>query len=618
MSNRLAQWLYEDFQFTTAPSVVEFAEQLVLPKSFSPAMSGPYSTRRTPTSRPILECWRPSSGVRKVDNVAGSQTSKTTEGIMGLAYRIVHSPMPALVLGPSEDWLRTQISELRLMSLIDANPILSRMKPFDSSHYRKLMLGMIGGAISLEGANSPVATAGSTQGIVMIMEAAKIEHQAREDAPEAHPIKLAFERTKAFRGLDFHWQDFTPNRADSIPWRDYEAGSQTHFYVPCPHCGHWFPFEFELRGADDDRLDKEHALRESQNEARPKSYRSLVWNPDARDSNGLWNAQKIRESTVYLCPKNGCEIREEARIGMIANFETRDHNPLASKTHRSFRRPSFYSPTITFADMALEFLRRGDLFTTGLQNFYNSWLAQPWEKFAANIKDEDVRRLRDVADYRRGILPRRPVQLVIAGDVGDYRTHYEVGAIYDNDEIGVIDWGTVLTIEDLLSLPAKLRYPIAGTDEFMSPAKGLVDSRDQTVRVYDMCSQSRGFWWPAAGSDAREGTWGFKRLTTHPLEVYTFNTHQFKKELYIELIKKQRSPRFYLPRDTDEELIQGHAGQQLVITNGKDQWKKLPNDHFGDCSLRLILARVLLQWRRGLTAPDMTAPPPPPNEFPES
>ena len=465
-------------------------------------------------------------------------------------------------------------------------------------------MDMAGGTISLEGANSPVATAGSTQGIVMIMEAAKIEHQEREDAPEAHPIKLAFERTKAFRGLEYHWMDFTPNRVESIPWQMYLEGTQTHFYVQCPHCkSNPFPFEFELKhkGEDD-----EVALADSQHEARPDVYRSLVWSPDARSADGSWNEERIRDSTHFICPHNGCEISEEHRLKMVAGFETKDHNANASQARRSFRRPSFYSPSVTFADMALEFLKRGDLFTSGLQNFHNSWLALPWEKITANVKDEHVRALRDLANYRRGILPARPYRLVITADVGDYRTHWEVAAHMDNEEIFIIDWGTVMAVEDLIGLPQKLRYQLAGTNEFLSPDQGLVDARDQTVRVYDMCQAARGFWFPASGSDARVGTWTYTPLKTHQLDLYTFNTHQLKVELYRNLIIKQRAPRLYFPKDATEELILGHSGQKMVRSpSGNEVWKKIAGDHYGDCTIRHLLARLIHRYWRGAAAPDM-------------
>lgn len=605
-ASRIAPLLRQDFRFDVAPPVTDWCEaNLIIPRKFSPAFPGPYRSSRQPTSRPILECWHPASGVRSCINVAGSQTAKTFESMLGLGYRIRYQPMPVLLMGPSEDWLRLEISEKRLQPLIDENPALACMKPFDGSKYRKLAMDLAGGTIAIEGANSPVATAGSTQGIVMIAEAAKIEHQSREDAPEAHPIKLAFERTKAFRGLEFHWMDFTPNRVESIPWQMYLEGTQTHFYLQCPHCsGDPFPLEFELKRKENEDL--ETALADSQHEARPSVYRSLVWNADARATDGSWNEARIRETTHYICPRNGCEISEEHRLTMIANFVTVDHNKQASQARRSFRRPSFYSPTVTFADMALEFLKRGDLFTTGLQNFYNSWLALPWEKVTANVNDSHVRALRDLASYRRAIIPHRPYRLVITADVGDYRTHWEVAAHMPDEEIFIIDWGTVTAVEDLIALPQQLRYQLAGTEEYFSPDQGLVDARDQTVRVYDMCQQTRGVWFPASGSDARVGTWTYTPLKTHQLDLYTFNTHQLKLELYRNLILKQAAPRLYMPADATEDLILGHSGQQLVrAPNGGEQWKKVAGDHYGDCTLRQLLARLIHRNWRGVASPDL-------------
>ena len=603
--SRVAGSLADDFRFDVAPHVVDWLEgNLVLPRTMSPAMPGPYSTRRQPTSRPILECFHPASGVRTLTNVAGAQTAKTTEGIMGTAYRIVHDPMPMLILGPSEDWLRLEISEKRLMALIDANHILSRMKPPDKSRYRKLAMEMIGGTIAIEGANSPVATAGSTQGIVWIEEAAKIEHQSREDTPEAHPIKLAFERTKAFKGLELHYLSFTPNRSTHIAWQTYEAGSQTHFPVPCPHCGEWFPFEFELRRQDEED-DLEAALNDSQLEAKPDVYRSLIWSPSARDDRtGFWNEDKVRETAIYVCPHNGCEIEERHRTKMIADFETEDRNPEAPKGAKSFRRPSFYGPSITFGDMANEFLKRGDLYTTGLQNFYNSWLAKPWEKMDRNVKEEHVMACRAEGDlsYLKGVIPDVEGMLAIAGDPGERRTHWVAGVITREEEIWVVDWGTVLGVDDLIPLlgEAKWReknYPEKG---LFGPQIGLVDSGDNTKNVYKMCRRSRGFWWPYKGSDATFGTWSKKPINTEPgLYLYTGIDYELKNELYDRRIYQKRSPRLWLPSNAGPEIISQLSGQQRITENGKKRWKKIPNDHYGDCVKQLVFQSWVLRSRGG-------------------
>jgi phage terminase large subunit GpA-like protein len=190
MSSRIATFLREDFSFSQAPPVTSWCEQnIVLPAKMAPASSGPFSVRRRPFMRSILECGHPQSGVRSLTLAAGSQVGKTTCCILILAYRIPHSPMPTLILGNSEDWLRVEISEKRLGALIEENHALRIHKPFDPAKFRKLAMEMSGGFIVFEGINSDTSTSGSTQGIVYICEAAKVIQHQRDQAPEAHPIK---------------------------------------------------------------------------------------------------------------------------------------------------------------------------------------------------------------------------------------------------------------------------------------------------------------------------------------------------------------------------------------------------------------------------------------------
>lgn len=597
MSSRLAPYLFEDFTFTKAPSVVAWAESnLILPPSMAPAKPGPFSTKQRQYMRPILECWHPSSGVRSLVNVGGSQTGKTAVGAIGSGYRWVHSPMPQLIMGPSEDWLRLEISEKRLMALIEANEVLRNLKPFDSSDYRKMSMKLAGGTVAIEGANSNVATAGSTQGIVWVEEAAKIEHRANEEAPESHPIKLAFERTKEFRGLELHYMSFTPNVSTHVAWQYYQAGTQTHFYMPCPHCGEYFSFEFKVERElkNENKEDLQDVLEASQDEAKPNYYRSLVWSPEARLSSGQWDEDKVIETCRYICPHNGCEISDTDKPGMMDQLEEKHENADASLSNRSFRTPSFYAPRVRFGDMAVEFLKRGDLFTTGLQNFYNSWLALPWEKIIANVKEEAVRALRAMYDYRRRVCHVEPCRLVITADPGERRTHWVVSMIMANEEIFPIDWGTVLSIDDLLDLPSQLKYEIAGTGKSMQPQMGLCDSGEWTMRVYDMCANSRGFWYPSKGSDARVGGWNVTRLKTHMLDLYTYSDYALKAETYVQRILKQKPPLIYLPRDADDAIIMGLSGQELLMNNGQTAFKKLPNDHYGDCvKLTVLVSKVL-------------------------
>ena len=590
MSSRIATFLREDFSFSQAPPVTDWCEQnIVLPSKMAPASSGPFSVRRRPFMRSILECGHPQSGVRSLTLTAGSQVGKTTCCILILAYRIPHSPMPTLILGNSEDWLRVEISEKRLGALIEENPALRIHKPYDPAKFRKLTMEMSGGFIVFEGINSDTSTSGSTQGIVYICEAAKVVQHQRDQAPEAHPIKLAFERTKEFRGLELQLMDFTPNTPNHIAWQTYERGTQTHFHVPCPHCGHHFPFEFEVKKTAADDEDLEDILEAEQERASSDSYRSLIWSPDARRVDGSWDVEKVRASVRYVCPKNGCLITDELKPAMIDAYQEVHHNLNAPLSDRSFRIPSFYAPKVTFGDMAKEFLEKGDLITTGLQNYYNSWLALPWSVLAYNVSEKHITALRGV--YARRILPTRPRMLVLTADPGEKATHWSVCAIMPDMSVLYIDWGSLISERDLISAAflTTLRYYIAGTTEFMIPQVGYIDTGWATEECYDICEKSGGFFWPVKGNDAAVGTWNETRAASRPnLKLYTYSDTQLKDEFYGRRIQRKKGPPIVIPEDADFDLMQGLSGQQKDRQTGK--WKRIAQDHYGDCGKYAVLA----------------------------
>jgi phage terminase large subunit GpA-like protein len=590
MSSRIAAFMREDFQFSVAPSVTRWCEEnIVLPAKMAPASAGPFSIRRRPMMRSILECGHPQSGVRSLTITGGSQTLKTTCSIMVLAYRIAHSPMPTLILGNSEDWLRVEISEKRLAALIEENTCLRVHKPYDRTKFRSLYMEMSGGPIVFEGINSDTSTSGSTQGIVWICEAAKVKHHDSEQAPEAHPIKLAFERTKEFRGLELQMMDFTPNSPHHLAWKTYERGTQTHFNVPCPHCGHFFPFEFEVRRTGEEDEDLESILEAEQDRAVSDTYRSLIWSPDARRVDGTWDIARVRETARFICPKNGCEISDDHKPGMIEKYEEHHRNASAAMSDRSFRIPSFYAPKVSFGDMAKEFLEKGDLLSTGLQNFYNSWLGLPWSVLSYNVTEKHILALKGV--YARGVIPSKPALLMLLADPGEKATHWAVIAAMPNGDLFYIDWGSVVAEKELLS-PEFLRarqYYLAGTNEKLYPVVGYIDSSWNTEEVYDICQRSGGFLWPVKGDPRAVGTWNETRAAsrTIDLRLYTYSDTQLKDEFYGRRIQRKKGPRIVIPVDADFELLHGLSSQQKDRQTGL--WKRVPQDHLGDCGKYALL-----------------------------
>lgn len=582
------------FRFDRPPPVAEWCEgNLVIPRKMSPGAPGKLSLSSRPWARPILETWHPESGVRSCTVAVAVQMAKTTMMVLGSSYRMVHGPVPQMLVGGmSEKFARRELSEKRLHPLINGNEVLSRLKPHDRNLFRNLEMQMAYAPVLVTGAGSDTNLAGSTQGIVAIDECAKIEHHGIQgETAEAHPIRLAEDRTKDFLGQEFRWKSSTPNTVNHVFWQDVLAGTFTHFWFPCPHCGEWFAWEFESRRSDDEWLTPGE-LGETAGEARPDIYRSVVWSPDARNADGTWDEGKVKESAHYVCPSNGCRITDAERLGMLDLFEEKHHNEKASMANRSFRAPSFLSPRRRFGDLAWAFLQRGDLFSTGLQVFFNHELALPWEDIDVRVKDEAIWECCAEGEiaYTRGTVPKAEGMLFAGADWGQNEVHWVVGLIDRGGNIWVVDWGTVLGLTDLLRERTEWRYArAAAPDRPMRPMAGMVDSGDNTIEVYQMCQRSAGFWWPAKGSGAESGHWNMTRLDKYrPLSLYTYVDKVAKDDLYEARIFRKRGRRLWLPSDADAELVAGLSGQQRNDKGVRAKWKKVKDDHYGD-AIKLIL-----------------------------
>jgi len=595
--------LLRSFLIEQRPGVVDWLTQHVsIPKSMSPARikgaSAPFSIRGQSFARHILETVDPASGITDVTVCGATQVFKTFGMLMMVCYRIKNAPQPMLIVFPTKDTAQKAVSRKKLQPLINENPLLAALKPSNSDQFTDLEMAMLGGTIRLTGTNSPANLASTTEALIFQDEVCKFEHHESEDSPESHPMKLADERASDFGADAFRYKSSSPNHVLHPFWSEYESGTQTHFLVACPNCSHRFPFE--------DYPDGLHTTEHIGYESVGPDYKAMRWSPAAKDAKGLWDEYLVRETVRYHCP--GCDypITEDERRAMLEDVERYDLNPTAAKSRLSFRLPKFYTLSQTFGSVAWNRIKPGDLFGNQ-QHHANSWLANPWQDVKSSIKLDDVRKVRDHSQHRRGIIPRVPLGLYMGADVGDYRQHWVVGAVYEDDAVDIIDWGTTLTVDDLLQVRSSLRYTVATTGETLTPQSGLIDSRDRAIDVYSMCRRSAGFWYPSRGSDAATGTWGVTPADYQRPDLYTFSTHSFKRSLYIHHIKDRAAPLFSLPRDADEELMHGLSGQQLVMVGHREQFKRVAHDHYGDACLRILLARLIMRAKRGETAPDMPA-----------
>ena len=532
----------DSLKFGQKPSVWEWAqENLRLPLKTSPNCPGPLSFAGQEYLREPLEALRDDS-VTHLVLAFGAQVAKTTFCITAFAYMRAHEASPALWALPSKDLAKAFVRE-RFLPFVEANSWLIDGLPREA--IGGLGIQFAEANLSFVGVNSPGDLSSRPVSWVVMDEAAKYEHKVKT---EASPDKLVEARTRSFVRKKII-QCSTPSTAEHPFWQTFLQTAQKHYFVPCPHCGEKFELKF--------------------------SERSLRWqHPPEGEKLDL---DTVRRTTHYVCPHCCERIYEKHKPEMMAGGEWRAMNASADSQKLGYCLNSLYSRWLSWGDIAVAFVEA--MRSNDYQDFVNSILAEPYSQYEVRVRTEVVEKLRDPM-YARGTVPHGVKYLSVAYDCHQSEQFWCVCGHGYGGEQWVIDWGRIMTIEEIAEHAAGLQY--AG----LPVTLGFVDSGYNTQKVYDVCAASQGMLWPTKGSEARTGTWTETPLREYRgLILYIYADHQAKNSLYADRIARGGNPALHLPRDADEMLLRGLSGQELVRKSGARfaSWKRVANDHLGDC-----------------------------------
>ena len=330
---------------TPRQSVVEWAESNLTLSQRQTEHPGPFSTAVRPYCREPLECWK-DPAVSEVTLCWGSQTSKTTTLMAGLAWSIDVEPSPALWLMPSENLARS-FSKSRWLPMLEDSPAMIARFPTDKDQITNLEQQFDRCTLTFVGSNSPANLASRP---VRILVADEVDKFAEATAKEADALDLAEQRLKAFSSSKAFFTS-TPTTSEGRIWQRYLRGDQRRYYIPCPYC-------------------REHIKLE---------WRQVTWeNEKLEDGRPDW--QRIRTTAHYVCQLCQGKISDSQKVAGLRHGKWISENKASLPSVRSYHLSSLYSPDrkCTWGNLAVAFLEAKSSMM-GLQGFINGMLAEPWE-----------------------------------------------------------------------------------------------------------------------------------------------------------------------------------------------------------------------------------------------
>ena len=525
-------------------SVSEWAEKYRILDSRSSDLPGPWRNDKTPYLIGIMDEFL-NYETEEMAICKGTQFGMTEAIQNMIGYIIQQDPSPTLVVYPSET-LAESVSQNRLYPMITASPSLKERYHFLESS--RLELQFDGMYLSLVGSNSPSNLASKAIRFLFLDEVDKYPGASKK---ESDPISLARERTKTFHNRKIVMTS-TPTLKTGHIWKALEeCDIIKHYFVPCPHCG---------------------------------EYIELVWAqikfPGKDDEGGLNYAERA-ERAVYVCQKCGGIITDRHKPRMLREGQWRtvtENTKLVQKV--GFWINTLYSPFVRFSEMVREWLKSYKD-PEALQNFVNSWLAEPWEDTKLKTSADLV--LERQTDIPELIVPSWSKMLTAGVDVQENCIYWTIRA-----------WGNFVTSQnichgqafDLSSLDRIMSFPYTRQDggEPMLVSLALIDSGYNADAVYDFCALHSDWALPCKGSsNPMQSHFHIGKVNTANSRAYGMNlviidSGKYKDAIAARMRKPNGTASWMVYQGCDREYAEQVTAEHKVnVRSGnkiREEWVK--------------------------------------------
>ena len=532
--------------------------------------SGKWSNDITPYLVGIMDAFN-DPYIQEINFCKPTQVGGTEAMLNMLGWIIMDNPSPTMIVYPSDD-LAKDTSNDRIKPSLSKTPEIKER--FYENSSKELNLKFRGMRIYLRGSGSPGKLASKSIKYLFFDEIDKMDGASRK---EASPYNLAKERTRTFTYSKKIYTCSTPTLKTNYVWQIHEdADEQRKYFVPCPHCGEYITFVFKQ-----------------------------IRFPEGKE--GMTNAERAKDA-VYVCQKCGCVITDRDKIKMLRKGEWRDvkKNCVGRPRKVSFWLNALYSRFLTWAEIALEFLDSKDD-PEQLQNFVNSWLAEPWEdtKLKTNA-DLVLERQTESAEF---VVPDWAKMLTAGVDVQENCLYWTIrawGNYMTSQNIAHGQAFSFVELEKIMNLEYRMQN---GSPMLVSLA--LIDSRYNADSVYDFCVGNSDWALPSKGSsNPMNSHYKFSTVNKSGSKAFGMNlvlidTGKYKDMIAGRMRKQNGSGAWMVYAGCDREYAEQVTAEHKVnarTNNGKmkQEWVQKTShadNHYLDCEVYAMAAADVMGVR---------------------
>lgn len=566
-------------------TVSEWAEKYRVLDNKTSAEPGPWSNRRTPYLVGIMDEFT-NYETEEIIFVKPTQVGGTEAMNNMLGYVITQDPAPTEIVYPTETLAGT-VSTKRLQPMIESSkPLAEKYDPASPA----LELNFSDMFVKIVGSNSPVGVASFAMKYLFIDEIDKFPGASKK---ESDPVSLAEERTKTFRGRKI-FKTSTPTLRSGHIWRAKEAADvEKHYFIPCPHCGEFIELKFaNLRWPG-----REKDMEDVYGAEAIKAELEAIETPED-EGEGLSDTDRA-EFAFYICQECGCAITDQQKQQAVRKGRW---EVVAQRT-RFVKKVCFwintlYSPFVRFSEIAKKFMETRDD-TEKLQNFINSWLAEPWE-------DTRLKTSADMVLERQTQIPAYTVpewaKLLTAGvDVQKGYFYWSIRAWGDFITSQNIAHGQARSFEEIEALMNMQYMREDGAPMLVNLA--IIDSGYDTDDVYDFCVNNSEWAIPGKGATHemnehyRIGTVNKAGSKAFGMQLVFVDGGKYKDMIAGRMRKPNGRGSWMVYKDCDLEYAeQVTAEHKIAVRSGQkivQRWvpkESHPDNHYLDCEVYAMAA----------------------------